>query len=364
MAYLNDYATNLEYIQQMYTILLDDYTARLNNETTTHAPTDLAQTMKGFGMVGDRLKIMFEKLAVPPSRLSLPQLPSHPKVGVFACFHHPPGDETDINTFGGLGDHRHLHQTTFGKASFGKASAGERKYDNTTAPADAQEYYPDLTSAADWLTFFEEHSDQMGTFDRIHFEWAMLEVLQRIEPFLAAYLLLKPGGTLTIDGFGVGTHRAGWYRIATNKDWYKTLAKPTDIKQVQRAVEMEKLQSFYPEVGTLETLLQLVPLKEISLVTPFADAGQPRYKRSDLRQNLSTGERTVIELRESLEAYYGNSRTLQNLSTEERAAIERNLKQFFGFLGFDPDSLKLHFNERSDINGREGQYWIEIKKAA
>ena len=59
---LADIKASLDWVQQVYTILADDYAKRLEGKETKLSVDEIIRTMPGFGLVGDRLKTSYTEL--------------------------------------------------------------------------------------------------------------------------------------------------------------------------------------------------------------------------------------------------------------------------------------------------------------
>ncbi len=77
MADLTEYKSSLEYIAQLYTILLADYTARAGAGASQYKSVDLAKTVPGLAKVGTKLRAYFlaDAKAAKPPRVSAKKAP-------------------------------------------------------------------------------------------------------------------------------------------------------------------------------------------------------------------------------------------------------------------------------------------------
>lgn len=70
MTDLTTYKDILDYVQKLYTVLAEDYTASVAGTPTEHTPAELRDTVRGLGVVGKQLGDMFEA-KVPQEKKSL-----------------------------------------------------------------------------------------------------------------------------------------------------------------------------------------------------------------------------------------------------------------------------------------------------
>ena len=284
----------------------------------------------------------------PSPGQALPSLPDLPRTGVFGCAHHPEAGVSLSATAGlGSGDHRHLDQVTFNNPNVLFRDKAKVDYEVDL-----------LKPAAIVLRLLGVEQGRLQQhFDRIHCEWLESKVVQRLEPFLAAYMLLKKGGILTVDGFQLGTGMAwrvgqeGGLGYQINVHWRKGERWiPTHCGTLEAfkyflancgyniQVPDDSVAVYY---GFLKRYRAASGIDSLPLTTPFGWPG-----------GMLPGSRS--------EGYFNLDQVTGDDNASVRAQLEMTVTQFFEAIGFG--QVKFHYDETLAINGRTGQYWLEATK--